>query len=109
MVARNLIRSGYDYEREYTFRVDGEPEDLSAATIEASLVSEDKQSELITDTAQSNVLGSWVDGRVVIRFPAASTTNLSPGRAWIEVAAVIGGIRLPYDSIPVIVEKGWTT
>lgn len=108
---RLLIRTGFDFESPpLTFYVAGEPEDLSAATIEAVLKSEDKSTELIADTAQVDGSGaSWADGVVVIRFPLADTTALTPGRAWIEVAVVLSGIRLPYEDLPVVIEEGHAT
>lgn len=110
-MANFLIRSGYDFAERVQLDFDGVPEDVSSATIEASLVSYDKTSELITDTAQTNS-GTGVDwslGIVGIVFPASATTSLTPQRAWIELAVVIGSSRLPYPSIPVTIEKGWTT
>lgn len=109
MRPRILIRAGYDFGRIFTFLLDGDPEDLSGATIETSLKNEDKSAELITDTAQvDGDPASWADGEVLIRFPAASTLTLQPQRAWIEVAVVQDGIRLPYEDIPVVVEAGFT-
>ncbi len=105
---RVILRSGYDFDRVFTFRVDGDPEDLSAATISASLKNEDKSAELITDTPQTDgAPASWEDGEVLVRFGAGQTAALSPQRAWIEVAVVLGGVRLPYEDIPVVVEKGF--
>jgi hypothetical protein len=109
MPARILLRSGYDFARRFTLYLDGVPEDLSAATIEASLKNEDKSAELITDTAQSNVGDAdWANGDVVVRFAAADSAALEPQRAWIELAVVISGVRLPYEDIPVVIEKGYT-
>lgn len=105
-----LIRSGYDVSILLRVRVDGANEDLSAATISASLVSADKTSELIADTAQSSGAtgASWADGLVAVVFPAASTTSLAIGTGNIELAIVKASVRLPCESIPVRIEKGWT-
>ncbi len=105
---RIILRSGYDFDRVFVFRIDGDPEDLSAATISASLKNEDKSAELIPDTPLANVSpASWATGEVLIRFGAGQTATLQPQRAWIEVAVVIAGVRLPYEDIAVVVEKGW--
>lgn len=109
-MAKTLIRTGYDFTKKYTLKLDGTAENLSTASlIEASLVSGDKLSELIVDTAQTNTGGAdWANGVVVVNFTAAQTAAIALGDAWIELAVVLGGLRLPYDSIPVVVEKGWT-
>lgn len=105
---RIILRSGYDFDRIFVLRLDGDPEDLSAATIKASLKNEDKSAELIVDTAQTDgAPASWEDGEVLVRFSAGQTAALQPQRAWIELAVVIAGVRLPYEDIPVVVEKGW--
>ncbi len=110
-MSKNLVRAGYDYVGKYTFYLDGVPEDLSGASlIECSLKNAAKTVELITDTAQSNGAtgASWASGVVVISFLAAQTVGLSPGDGFIEVAVVNGGLRIPYDDIPVIIEAGFT-
>ena len=107
-MSRVLIRAGYDFARSFTFKLEGDVEDLSTATIEACLKNEGKTAELITDTAQANTApASWATGIVVLRFPAASTTSLTPGNAWIEVAVVLSGARLAYEDIPVVIEAGY--
>lgn len=108
-MARILIRAGYDFARLFSFKKDGVAEDLSTATIEASLKNEAKTTELITDTAQTDGNGAtWSAGDVILRFAAAATTGLSPGNAWIEVAVILAGARLPYEDIPVAIEAGYT-
>lgn len=108
-MAKILIRSGYDFSRKFLFELDGSAENLAAATIKASLKNEAKTSELITDTAQTNTGGAdWSAGQVILRFPAASTTGLTPGNAWIEVSVVLSGERMAYEDIPVTVEAGYT-
>ncbi len=108
-MAKILIRSGYDFARKFLAKLDGVVEDLSAATIEASLKNEAKTTELITDTAQANTSpAAWVSGQVVVRFPAASTAGLAAQNAWIEVAIVVSGERFPVDDIPCVIETGYT-
>lgn len=107
-MARVLIRAGYDFARTFSFRLDGSAEDLSSATIEACVKNEAKTSELITDQAQTNDGGaSWAAGSVILRFTAASTTGLTPGNAWIEVAVTLAGKRLAYEDIPCVIESGY--
>jgi len=106
-----LIRSGYDVAVALRVRVDGANEDLSAATIKASLVNAAKTSELIADTAQSAAAAgaAWGSGLVVVEFSAAQTTGLSPADvAYIELAITLSGKRLPVEHVPVKVETGWT-
>ncbi|MBA3622957.1 MAG: hypothetical protein H0W48_00505 [Methylibium sp.] len=105
---RILLRSGYDFERRFSLSLDGQPEDLSAATITASLKNQAKTSELIADVSQANTGAgvSWSTGEVAVRFPAASTAALQPASAWLEIAVVLGGKRLAYEDIPVVIETG---
>lgn len=109
MPARIIIRSGYDFAREFTVRVDGVAEVLTGATIEASLKNEDKSAELIADVAQSDgAPANWAAGKVVVRFTAVTTAGLTPQRGWIELGIVKDGLRLPVEDIAVVIEKGWT-
>lgn len=106
---RYLIRAGYDFERIFTFLIDGSVEDLSAAAIKASLKNDAKTLELIVDTSQTNTGTDvdWRTGEVAIRFPASLTAALTAQNAWIEVAVVLAGIRLPYADLPAVVELGY--
>lgn len=108
-MADALLRTGYDFAERYLIRLDSSAEDLSTATIEASLKNSTKTTELIADTAQANTGGAdWANGVVEIIFPAASTTGLTAGSAWIEVAITKGGYRRPCPDLPVIIETGFT-
>lgn len=106
-----LIRSGYDVSILVRVRVNGVNEDLSTATIKASLVNADKSAELITDTAQSSSAtgASWAAGLIAVEFTAAQTASLTAAAANLEIAITTsGGKRVPCESVPVRVEKGWT-
>ena len=106
-----LIRSGYDVKIMVRVRVDSGNEDLTGATIEASLVDAAKTAELIVDTAQSSGAAgaSWSTGLVAVVFTAAQTAALvAADTAFIELGITLSGIRLPCDSVPVRIEKGWT-
>lgn len=123
-MARLLIRTGYDFVHEFTARNDGDAEDLSAASsITASLIGRDKETELVADITQTNTSpASWLTGLIVLRFTAAQTATLTsyyaeqveinpdgdplPVVAYIEVAVVLGGLRLAYEYIPVFLELG---
>lgn len=113
MSARNIVRTGYDYVRKYTFTLDGAAENLSTATIKASLKSADKSVELIADTSQDSAAtgAAWGTGDVVLQFAAAATAAIDTAyigqSAWIEVAVTLSGKRLAYDDIPVVIEKGY--
>jgi len=105
-----IIRSNYDVVVQVRIRSDGANENLSAATIKASLVNADKSAELIADTVQSSDAtgAAWASGLVVVEFSLAQTSALVPGSAFIELAITNGGKRTPTNSIPVTIEKGWT-
>ena len=106
-----LIRSGYDAKIMVRVRVDGTNENLTGATVEASLVDATKTTELIVDTAQSSGTtgADWASGLVAVVFNAAATTALvAADVAYIELGITLSGTRLPCDSVPVRIEKGWT-
>jgi len=108
---RVLIRSGYDFQHGFEMLLNKRRESVSGATIYASVISEDKSSELIADKAQSSSAtgADWANGIVTIEFAAADTSALTPQNCWIELAVTMSGKRLPYDHIPARIEKGWTT
>ncbi len=105
---RPLIRAGYDFSHAYAFEIDGDAEDLSAATISISLKNSTKTVELITDTAQANTgSANWAAGEVVFRFTKIQTAGLTEQQAWIEVSVTKSGEKIPYRDIAVDVEAGW--
>ncbi len=108
-MARIIMRSGYDFARKFTFKLDGVAEDLSAATIKASVKNDTKTSEIIIDTAQTNTGGAdWANGIVVLAFTSSQTAALAAQNAYIEIAVVISGQRIPYEDVPIVIETGYT-
>ncbi len=108
---RILLKKGYDFAIKRTFYLDGVAENLSAATIKASLLNEGKTSELIADVTQTDGGGAtWSSGVVIIRFTAAQTAAgiSAAGNGHIEVSVVVGGIRYAYEDIPVAIEIGYS-
>ncbi len=104
---RPLMRAGYDFSWKFTFDVDGEPEDLSAATISISLKNEAKTSELITDTSQTNTGDAdWANGIVVLRFTKTQTSGLATQNAFIEISVTKTLEKIPYRDIAIDVETG---
>lgn len=117
MNSRITLRTGYDFSHKFKARLDGVQEDLSTATaIKASIKSYDKTVEYVADVAQTNTgTAAWATGDIVVRFAASATTAINAQiapkvavAAWIEVAVTIGGERLAYDDIPILIEYGWT-
>lgn len=103
---RPLIRVGYDFVWTYTFEIDGIAEDLSAATISASLKN-GAGAEIITDTTQTNNGGAdWLNGVVLLRFTKTQTAGLTAGDGFIEVSVTKAGIKIPYRDIAVDIETG---
>lgn len=105
-----LLRTGYDFARAIRITSNGTNENLTGATIKASLKNAAKTTELITDTAQSSGAtgADWSTGLVVITFTAASTAALTAGTAWIEISIVLSGTRLPTNDIAVDIQTGYT-
>lgn len=103
---RPLIRTGYDFSHAYLFEIDGDPEDLSAATISISL-KDSSGTEIITDTAQTNSgAADWTNGMVVLRFTKVQTAGLTAGDGFIEVSVTKSGEKIPYRDIAVDIETG---
>jgi hypothetical protein len=106
-----LIRIGYDFRRVLTLTLDGVAEDVSGATaIYASVKNISKTTELIADTSLSSVDtgAAWASGLVTVSFTAAQTAAIVQAQdGWLEIALKIGGKRLPYDDLPVIIETGY--
>lgn len=106
MTSRAVIKTGYDFSWPYTLRLNGVVEDLSTATIKACLLSDDKATELITDTTQTNTNGaSWSTGYVIIRFASVST-SLTAQNAWIEIQVTLAGEKIVYEDQPAVIEVG---
>ncbi len=110
-MSRIIIRQGYDFDRRRTFKLDCDVQDLSTAIIKICLKDETKTVELIPDTAQTNTGDAdWANGIVILRFSAGQTATLTTfGNAFIEVSVVLGGSRLCYEDIPVVLERGFIT
>lgn len=104
-----IVRSGYDFSTLVQIRFDGDKEDLSAATIRASLKNADKSAELIADIAQSSASAgaSWSTGLIAITFLASVTAALVPGDAWIEIAITKSARLLPCDDVRCVIETGY--
>ncbi len=92
----------------------GELEDVSSATIVASLLSADGATELIADTAQSSASSgaTWASGRVVVQFPLASTNTAAIIAAVgttlrIGIKITSGGLTQSLSLIPVEIVKGY--
>lgn len=110
---RPLLRRGYDFAERFKIKIQGTVEDLSTATIEASVVDGTKLIELIADTSQANTgNASWATGIVEVIFTAAATAALPDSainrQAFIELGVTKGTTRLPCRSIPIDIEEGFT-
>lgn len=107
-----LIRSGYDFRRVVQILSGGSPMVLTGATgAVVALKDLGKATELIADTAVSLVATGTdlATGRLVVQFSAAQTAGLLPELAWIEIAILIDGLRLPVYDLAVVIERGFAT
>lgn len=88
-------------------------EDLSSATITASLLTSDGGTELIADTAQSSGTpgASWSTGRIVVRFDDADTGTAAVvaaiGSAKIGLKVTSGGITTGLGLFTVTIARGF--
>ena len=102
------LYTGDDWGLEFTFTDNGEVIDLSGVTsIYASVVSSGNVA-LIPQTAQSSTTAgaNWAEGKVVIVFTAALTTDIIPARnAWVEVQVKESGgnvFTFPREQVRII-------
>ena len=104
-----IIRSGYDAAIPVRIRVGGVNEPLTGYTIKACLKDRAKLVELITDTVQSSSAdgADWTNGLLIVEFPLTATGGLTPDSAWIEIAVIRNGKRLPVNDVPVTIETGY--
>lgn len=114
-----LIRSGYDFDITALLELDGVPDpNAGTYTMVACLVDERKRVRLFADEAATSVGG----GVVRIQFSPGNTASVPADylrsyeraasgayqrQAWIELAIVTAGKRLPVAHLEAALELGW--
>ena len=101
----SVIVSGDDVALPTTLRKDGKTFAINpTATIKASLISEDRETILISpvDVLEATGGSDWSNSLIVVAFPSASTLGLTPtAEATIEVQVDDGGKLTWFTSIEI--------